>query len=348
MRIFVLGYPGAMGGANTECFHTVALWRTAGWDVHLIPTWGRDDYWQARLDSIGCTTHHVGPPPTANLSAVPGLAGSIVVALCNARALEVLGSLRALGCRLVWVNCMTFLFDHERRAFAEHGPAEAFVFQSEFQRSMLEGELLRLGYTPDCGHLIRGAFDVKKFPYAPRPHEPNTEFVIGRLARPDADKWHRDTWPLLGVVPYAGRCALVMGWSAKLQEKLGPPPAWATCLKPQEISAREFLGRCHAMLPLNGGARENWPRVGLEAMAAGVPVVAPRAWGWTEMIEHGQTGFLGESVEELVYYTASLAYDESRRLEMAAAARARVEKLADPETILAGWRKLFASVETAR
>jgi len=101
------------------------------------------------------------------------------------------------------------------------------------------------------------------------------------------------------------------------------------------------------MLPLNGGARENWPRVGLEAMAAGVPVVAPRAWGWTEMIEHGQTGFLGESVEELVYYTASLAYDETRRLEMAEAARTRVERLANPETILAGWRELFASVEAA-
>jgi len=58
--------------------------------------------------------------------------------------------------------------------------------------------------------------------------------------------------------------------------------------------------------------------------------------------------FLGESVEELVYYTASLAYDEKRRLEIVAAARAHVERLANPETILAGWRRLFASVETAR
>jgi hypothetical protein len=30
MRIFVLGYPGFVGGAQTECWATVKLWRQAG------------------------------------------------------------------------------------------------------------------------------------------------------------------------------------------------------------------------------------------------------------------------------------------------------------------------------
>lgn len=72
MTIFVLGYPGSMGGANTECWHTVKLWRQVGWDVHLIPTWGRDERWRGRLDAIGAVTHHV---PAADLEKVPGLAG---------------------------------------------------------------------------------------------------------------------------------------------------------------------------------------------------------------------------------------------------------------------------------
>jgi hypothetical protein len=38
MRVFLAGYPGEMGGANTEAWHTVKLRRRVGLDVHLVPT----------------------------------------------------------------------------------------------------------------------------------------------------------------------------------------------------------------------------------------------------------------------------------------------------------------------
>ena len=342
MRIFLLGYPGEMGGANTECWHTVKLWREAGWEVHLVPTWGSDHDWEDRLNRIGCTTHHVARD---KLAGVPGLAGSIAVGMCNSNYLTVLAELRRLGCKIVWVNCMTFLFDSEKTAFRRHGPADAYVFQSEFQRSQIEPELLTVGCDCGWGFLIRGALDLSEFPFRPRPHAPDTDFVVGRLARPDRDKWSSITWAIYGAVPYAKRKALMMGWTSSLEGKLGAPPDWATCLKPQEIPVQEFLSRCHALLSINGGAQENWPRVGLEAMAAGVPVVAQNQWGWPEMIAHGETGCLASNDEELAYYTAHLAYHEDRRLEMAEAARAHVEELTDPAVIAAGWQELFEAVE---
>ncbi|MGQ9822760.1 MAG: glycosyltransferase [Thermogutta sp.] len=207
---------------------------------------------------------------------------------------------------------------------------------------------MKLGYRPERGRLIRGAFDLGEFSFAPLSHRPNTEFVIGRLVRSDLDKWSSNTWPIYASVPYAQRKALVTGWTERLAGKLGKPPAWATCLKPQQISAQEFLSRCHVLVPINGGARENWPRIGLEAMGAGVPLVVQNQWGWQEMIRHGVTGFLCDNDQELAYYTAHLAYDERKRLVMAEAARAHVERLADPETILAGWRQLFDTLGTAR
>jgi glycosyltransferase involved in cell wall biosynthesis len=79
-------------------------------------------------------------------------------------------------------------------------------------------------------------------------------------------------------------------------------------------------------------------------MAAGVPIVTQNQWGWREMIRHGETGFLCDTDEELAHWTAVLAHDEDRRLAIATAARQAVEQLADPATIWAGWRKLFASV----
>lgn len=33
---------------------------------------------------------------------------------------------------------MTFLFDYKKKAFADHGPADDFVFQFDFQRKLLE------------------------------------------------------------------------------------------------------------------------------------------------------------------------------------------------------------------
>jgi len=240
---------------------------------------------------------------------------------------------------------MTFLFDHEKRFFAEHGPADAMVYQSEFQRREIEPQLAPFGYQPATGHLIRGAFDLDEWEFRPRPHAKGDVFVVGRVARPDQDKWSSNTWPIYGRIQYAHKRALMLGMDERTHQKLGPPPAWADCLKPMAMPVEDYFRQLHCMLPVNGGARENWPRAGLEAMAAGVPVVAQNLWGWPEMIEHGVTGFLGDCDEELAHYTAMLAYDEELRIAIAQRARRRlVEELAHPETIWAGWRGLFDSL----
>ena len=342
MHIFFLGYPGAMGGANTECWHTAKLWRQAGVEVTFIPTWGRDACWENKLAAIGCRTIHAGNADA--LAGVPDFAGSIVVAMCNSHVMNCRGLLADLGCRLVWVNCMTFLFDNEVNAFRRHGPAEAFVFQSAFQRAELEKVLVPFGYAPDRGHLIHGAFSFDELPFAPRPHAPGEDFVIGRLARPDLDKWSSNHWHVLNRVPYARRRAIAMGWNLGLDRKCGPRPPWAETFSPQQIPVPDFLARCHAMLGLNGGARENWPRIGLEAMAAGVPIVAQNQWGWKEMLIDGQTGFLANSDEEMAFRLAELASDEDTRAAIIQRARARVHDLACPERIGKQWTRLFSSL----
>ena len=115
------------------------------------------------------------------------------------------------------------------------------------------------------------------------------------------------------------------------------------------IPTPQFFTTLHCMLPVNGGARENWPRAGLEAFAAGVPVVAQNDWDWKEMIEHGVTGFLGDCDEELAHHAATLAYDEDLRQTVIAAAREKlVSEFANPEVLAAAWVKLFESVTRSR
>jgi glycosyltransferase involved in cell wall biosynthesis len=102
------------------------------------------------------------------------------------------------------------------------------------------------------------------------------------------------------------------------------------------IPTPHFFATLHCLLPVNGGARENRPRAGLEAFAAGVPVVAQNDRGWKEMIEHGVTGVLGDCDEELARHAATLASDEDLRQTMIAAAREKlIAEFANPGALAA-------------
>jgi len=78
--------------------------------------------------------------------------------------------------------------------------------------------------------------------------------------------------------------------------------------------------------------REGFPNVVLEAMAAGLPVVATEVGAIPDAIENGREGFLipPRDVDALTAALAKLATDRSLRLQMGASARARVEACFSP------------------
>ncbi len=340
-RVFVCGYPGEVGGANTELWHTIRLWRRFGLAVTLIPTWQADARWRTRLTSIGCDTVEREPD---RLHEVPGLVGGVVVAMCNTRFLAAAARFRELGCRIVWVGCMNWLFPRERMHYREYGPFDRHVFQSRYQRDQLLPQLRRFDFAADQGRLIRGAFQFDEFPFRPRAHARGERLIVGRISRAAPDKFSPQTWHIYARTPHPIQ-ARVLGFSREVETRLGPPPSWATCLAEGSETPREFFAGLHAMVHTGGRAVENWPRVGLEAMAAGVPVVAEARGGWKEMIRHGQTGYLCDNDDEFAYYTARLAYDEPHRRQMLCQARCAVEEeLARPESIWSGWRELLGGL----
>jgi glycosyltransferase involved in cell wall biosynthesis len=354
-HLFVCGYPSDVGGANTELWHTVKLWRRFGLGVTLIPTWQADPAWQARLEAIGCRTLPVQPAdagpaggtsgqPPAALEDVAGLPGSVVVSLCNTKFLGAAARFRRLGCRIVWLGCMNWLFPAERLHYRQYGLFHRHVFQSRFQQDQLVPQLRRFGYQPQRGRIIRGPLDVAEFPFRPAAHAAGEVFPIGRMSRAAADKFSPHTWQIYGRVPHP-ISARLLGWDREVRDRLGPPPSWATCLPPASQSSREFLAGLAALVHAGGEADENWPRVGLEAMAAGVPLVVDNRGGWREMIRHGQTGYLCQNSEQFAYYTARLAYDEPHRLQIARQARAALEhELADPRTLWTQWQQLLEEI----
>jgi glycosyltransferase involved in cell wall biosynthesis len=111
----------------------------------------------------------------------------------------------------------------------------------------------------------------------------------------------------------------------------------------------ELLGRCDAgrIAALLGGARalavpsiyEGMPLVVLEAMAAGLPVVASRVAGIPEVVVDGETGWLvpPEEPAALAAALAALLADPAEAARRGAAGRRRVEERYRPETVARIW-----------
>lgn len=345
MQVFVFGYPSSYGGADTELWHVMRLWKRFGVDVHLLTTQRPDPAWRRRCTDHGFLTHRIGGPNWQKQ--VDGISNAPVVSFCNAEFFQRAIQFRELGCKLIWVNCMTYVTDAEKDLTRKIGPFDRYVFQSEFQQDCILRALSDLGVEKRHAWLVRGSLDASEFPFSPREHGSREPFVVGRLARSDPDKWHRSTWSVFSKIGYRPIEARAMAWSPTVERKLGTPPVWATTLAACEESSLEFYRQIHALLALNGGARENWSRIGLEAMSAGVPVIAHDAWGWKEMIVHGESGFLAESPEEFAAHATTIANDEPLRRHIIQNARARlVEELANPKRIWSAWEQLFESVTT--
>lgn len=342
-HLFVCGYPDDIGGANTELWHTVKLWRRFGVDVTLIPTWKADPIWHDRLEAIGCRTCESNPD---NLQNVRGLADSVVVSMCNTRFLVAAERFRELGCKIVWLGCMNWLLPAERRHCREYGAFDRYVFQTRYQHDQLREQLAKYGYTDRQGRIIRGAFDVEEFPFRPLSHTPDRTFVLGHLSRPEPDKFSPTMWKIFGRArrPIAAR---VMGWNASVQARVGRPPRWAECLPVAAETPQAFLARLHCLVQISGGAIENWPRVGLEAMSAGVPLVVENQGGWAEMIQHGITGFLCNGEDEIVEQIERLAREPRYRKTITEQARCSVEtELANPESWWCEWKELLAELSS--
>ena len=113
----------------------------------------------------------------------------------------------------------------------------------------------------------------------------------------------------------------------------------------------EFLGHLDNMsdlynrlnLYLNTSIHEGVPMSVLEAMAHGIPVVAPAVGGLREIIEHGQNGYLIDSrvPEDYADVCLDIMGDEHLHQRLSAAARQRVSDFFTADQMAKNYCKLY-------
>jgi len=330
--VVLFGSPADSPGACRESADVALLWRSAGIPVTILPAHPihPENPWPKRLADDGCRIELpsiCGKPPD-------WLRDCIVVAFQCRRAVQCWPHLHKRGCKLVYLPTHTVILPHEDATFKIYPPT-AIVCESEFQRNCLAGS------NP---HRIPAAFNPSFFPYRPFIRNGH-DFIVGAIGREDPAKWPPRILNALKAAKKQGVKIRghFLGWTPTMEQNSGKLPSWIQHHPPGSVPVDAFLQECHAILCCSDYL-ENWPRVVLEAMSSGVPVVADARGGYFEQIKHGETGYLIGNESVAAECLLTLAEDERLRLSLAEAARDSLACLAPPDAIAEAWSRLFSNL----
>jgi glycosyltransferase involved in cell wall biosynthesis len=136
----------------------------------------------------------------------------------------------------------------------------------------------------------------------------------------------------------------MLGFGDPSIEKIGQPDSWIETFKDQsELGQKEFYRQADIILQPTD-TTENWPRIGLEAMASGSVLIVDNRGGWQQMIQHGVTGWLCDDEQDFVRYASQMAGNPNQRLEIALAARKRLDEIAGKESCAGSWRDILSQL----
>ena len=338
-QLILFGCPRPVGGANTAAGHTALLWRKMDLNVTILPASkeAESNPWTARLAEAGCKIM----PPVERNHLPPWLRNAIIVDFAVELCVRLWPELYKRGCKLVHVPTHCVTLGHEHATFALCPPT-VLVCETEFQKRTIGMQYAAYGVQQQP--IIRDAFDPEDFSFQPCPRK-NGHFVVGVLARDVPAKWPHRLVKVLEAVRKRGvkLHGHFMGWTPAMARWSGTLPTWIGHSAPGSIPVSSFMADLHCLLCLPD-TDENWPRVTMEAMASGVPVVADNRAGFKEQLQNGETALLAGSDEESADAICRLAEDEELRQRLIVRGRAVLEQIANPALIGAQWKDLFCSL----
>lgn len=334
-KVYVHGFPGLYGGAQTELHHQIRIWQKLDLEVHLIPSQRGylTDSLYPELTRSGIVVHDIDQFEVIER-------GAPVFGFCSRNFLRSIDMIRQHSTNTVFVNCMTWLFEEEKLRQAE-GKIRTFLYQNEDVRQIQAPQLRAINKSAGSKFFtFVPFFDSSRFPFIEkRSHE---FFGCGRISRQDQDKFA--PWTLNVYERFVSprpKVGLFLGFDERSQKKVGKPSPWIIVARDQtKVSQQEFYKLAEIVLQPTDTV-ENWPRVGLEAMASGSVLIVDRRGGWQRMIEHGKTGFLCNGPDDFVYYASKMAYEPDVRDRMAEEAHRRGKQLAGEDASKASWKEVF-------
>jgi hypothetical protein len=287
-KLYLFGIPGKIGGASTKIRHLIYLLKDV-FDLTVIlngVSWLKNQEVTSFLKRQGVRY--------CLLKDLPKHLDGTALVICELDFFSTKQheEVKRRGLKLIFSNEMMWEFKGEAEA-VKAGLIDKVHFVSSFQAAKF-AELYR-----DIPSAIPGNYVAPEdFEFKDR-H--NATFTIGRLSRPDPDKYPED-FPVfyeelrLPEIKYR-----VMAWDDKLKQKyrwhrFGPE--WEL-LGPQKEDTEKFLHTLDLFVyPLGHNFKESWGRSTVEAMLTGCVPLVPAGHQFHNLIVHGESGFICSSFEE--------------------------------------------------
>lgn len=362
-KLFWFNWPSHVGGADTKFVHLLPL-LAQDFDITVVPNDAKSmesGEWCHYLDEAGVKSSRFEDLPEKT----PGWA----VSLCNSRFLKdgMAAEMKRRGAGIAWSNEMMWHFEGECEALYS-GLIDRIMYVSPSQRAALEPayrEACGLPAVPDDPEAVAGVIrrvgagplpwvmtgnwiDPAAFPFRQRGRHAGDPFTVGRLSRPDPDKFP-DNFPRFyeGLGLRAPMRYRVMGWSDKLAERWSEHDfdgRWEL-LPPAAEPVPAFLDSLDVFVyDLSPRFQESWGRAVVEAMLCGAVPVVPRGGGHhlDRLVEHGVSGFLCDRQEEFGMWTRALQDDPALLRRMSTAAREETcRRHCHAPSHRALWRRVF-------
>lgn len=367
--LYFFNWPSDVGGADTKLVHLLPL--LAQWsEITLVPNDAarmEDSRWREWVAAHGLRT--------ALRDELPDRLEGWAVSLCNEAFFSkgIAFDMRRRGLKVAWSSEMMWHFPAEVGAVM-FGWVDVVMYVSAVQRAKLEpgyrhalaaggglaeaeplndpaaawGELHSTATNRRLRWVMTGNYiDPSRFPFHERGHD-GRPFTIGRLSRPDPDKYPDDfpqTYERLGL---RDPCRFrVMGWSDALSNRWANhrfDERWELVPTAGEPTV-EFLNSIDVLVyDVSPRFTESWGRAVVEAMLTGAVPLVPGGGGHhlENLVPHGHGGFHCSSAADYRLHARRLQDDPELLQRMSRAARAwAVTRLCQAETHHALWRRVF-------
>jgi len=310
-NIYFFQWPSDLGGADTRLKELIQLFaETKNYNLFCIPN---DNF---RLNE----QHNVNFLNKNNVKiltweTLPEKAEGFAIAFCNFRLFSEewrINKIKSLGLKFIWSNDMMWTTTHELSAL-KTSLIDTVIFTSLFHRRILTKDIIEYNdiqteFIPNYFHYENYKEKIKK------PEDLKNKFVFGKLARADFLKYSENFPLFFDKVEIQNKHIRIMGWNQKLYNKYKwfdfNKPYWELLDENKETSL-EFLSKLDLyVFNCNHQFTENQSRSVIEAQLLGIPVIAPNLGNFPNMIWHGRTGFVHNTIEELYQIINKLYYDK--------------------------------------
>ncbi len=331
-RLYIFGWPGFLGGADTKLAHLLLLLHEHA-DITVIPNENRHLHgkvWTRYLDGLKIKY--------SMLDKLPGKLDGFGLSLCNDCFFthRIAHRAKDRGLKVIWSGEMMWHFKGELEAI-KAGVVDKVLYASEFQKSVLAPAY---GQLP--GIVTGNYIDSSLFPFKERR---NPTFTIGRLSRAAPEKYPEDFPVFYECLDLPEVRFRVMAWDDTLRRKY----RWHTfdsrwdLLKAESESQVQFLHSLDLFVyPLGHHFFESWGRSTVEAMLTGAIPLVPAGHQFDKLMIHGESGFICSDFLEYKQHAQELYFNYPLRRRLAANCHKHAaERLCDPAEHLKIWLEVF-------